>query len=44
MTPEGIDRNELKHQQLRLIDSYLLAESGKATLKSAIEQIKPFYV
>ncbi len=44
MTPEGMDRNELKHQQLRLIDSYLLTESGKATLKSAIEQIKPFYV
>lgn len=43
MTPKGMDRDEIKHQQLQLIDSYLLSETGKATLKSAIELIKPMY-
>jgi len=43
MTPKGMDRDEIKHQQLKLIDSYLLTETGKATLKSAIELIKPMY-
>jgi len=44
MTPEGMDRNELYHQQLNLIDSYLADESGKATLKSALLLIKPVYL
>ena len=29
MTPEGMDREELMHQQLAVIDKYLLDESGK---------------
>lgn len=37
-------RDELNHQQLKLIDSYLMNESGKATLKSAINLIKPAYL
>ena len=36
MTPAGMQRDELHHQQLKLIDSYLMDESGKATLRSAI--------
>ena len=44
MTPTGMDRDEVRHQQLKLIDTYLLNETGKATLKSAIELIKPIYL
>ena len=44
MTPKGMDRDEARHQQLKLIDTYLLNETGKATLKSAIELIKPIYL
>ena len=44
MTPTGMDRDEARHQQLKLIDTYLLNETGKATLKSAIELIKPIYL
>ena len=44
MTPKGMTKNEIKHQQLRLIDSYLIGESGKATLKSAFKVIKPLYL
>ena len=43
MTPSGMNRDESRHQQLKLIDTYLLAETGKATLKSTIELIKPVY-
>ena len=44
MTPEGMDKEELYHQQLKLIDTYLVAESGKSTLKSALSLIKPAYL
>ena len=44
MTPEGMDKEELYHQQLKLIDSYLVTESGKSTLKSALNLIKPAYL
>ncbi len=44
MTPKGMQRDELHHQQLKLIDHYLIDESGKAALKSAIDLIKPTYM
>lgn len=44
MTPTGMSREDARHQQLKLIDSYLIDESGKSTLKSAIDLIKPMYL
>ena len=44
MTPKGMDREDIRHQQLKLIDSYLLNETGKATLKSAIDIVRPMYL
>ena len=43
MSPLGMDNEKTTHQQLKLIDSYLMDESGKATLKSAINLVKPLY-
>ena len=43
-TPSGMSRTDIRHQQLKLIDSYLLNETGKDTLKSAINVVKPMYL
>ena len=43
-TPRGMTRQDIRHQQLKLIDSYLLNETGKDTLKSAINVVKPMYL
>ena len=37
-------RDDIRHQQLKLIDSYLLNETGKDTLKSAIKIVRPMYL
>lgn len=44
MTPKGMDEKDLRFQQLKVIDSYLLNENGKATLKSAIDVVRPMYL
>lgn len=44
MMPSGMSREDTRHQQLKVIDSHLLKKTGKDTLKSAIDLIKPMYL